>query len=212
MESKELQQNLLKYGIASINVEWPDYVGDLSLTEQDVKNLFEILRSNELELASDFCTAPECLPMHAWRAIGQLRIPSVIPELFEILQDDANQEAYWFQIEFPLIIKEIGAESLPIVQTIIQDEYIDWYPRSIIAGSLKYFANTSAKTKGLICRIIIEILEDYKNRDIYFITSILKEYTKIDGPDISALCKELVKMQKIDFDLITIEEFESLLN
>ncbi len=89
--------------------QWPDYQ-ELGMEPEQIPALIQMATDEALHEASS--ESPEVwAPVHAWRALGQLRaVEAVEPllELFDRLEDDG-----WIHEELPEVFGMIGPAALP---------------------------------------------------------------------------------------------------
>jgi hypothetical protein len=113
---------LLTYGDPRLlNVKgWPDYLA-LGFGPEHIPDLIRLAIDAELNNAD-----PDSLevwaPLHAWRALGQLRAESAVEpllSLFGILEDDEGYD--WVMTELPEVFGLIGPAALPILTAYIAD-------------------------------------------------------------------------------------------
>ena len=69
---------LLSYGNPGTpTAEWPDYVGEFGLTAEHIPDLIRMATDRKLNLAN-VDSLEVWAPLHAWRALGQLRAEAAI--------------------------------------------------------------------------------------------------------------------------------------
>ncbi len=112
-------ERLLTYG-ASDRItpdEWPDY-RELGMGPEHIPDLIQMATDEALNEADS--ESPEVwAPLHAWRALGQLRaVEAVEPllELFDRLEDDD-----WVHEELPAVFNLIGPAALPALAAYLAD-------------------------------------------------------------------------------------------
>jgi hypothetical protein len=112
-------QRLLTYGESERITpdEWPDY-RELGMGPEHVPDLIQMATDEALNEADS--ESPEVwAPLHAWRALGQLRaVEAVEPleELFDRLEDDD-----WVHEELPVVFGLIGPAALPALAAYLAD-------------------------------------------------------------------------------------------
>jgi hypothetical protein len=104
-------ERLLTYGESNRITpdEWPDY-RELGIGPEHVSDLIQMATDEALNEADSESTEVWA-PLHAWRALGQLRaVEAVEPllELFDRLEDDD-----WVHEELPAVFGLIGPRALP---------------------------------------------------------------------------------------------------
>ncbi len=112
-------KRLLTYGESNriTPEEWPDY-RELGIGPEHVPELIQMATDEELNVAAAESTEVWA-PVHAWRALGQLRaVAAVEPllELFDRLEDDD-----WVHEELPAVFGLIGPAALPALAAYLAD-------------------------------------------------------------------------------------------
>jgi len=111
---------LLTLGVTDIYSEqWPDYVSWLNLTEANVPDLLRIVLETPWE-GRDWENEPDAwAPIHAWRAIAQLRSQAAIKPLIHLIDRSENNEWVWSEI--PYVYAMLGPLSIPPLSKYIQE-------------------------------------------------------------------------------------------
>ena len=91
--------------------EWRDYPA-LGLTAEHVPELARMALDDDLRWA-DFENTEVWAPLHAWRALGQLRTETAIEPLLQLLDriDDTGDD--WTREELPKVFGMIGPAAVP---------------------------------------------------------------------------------------------------
>ena len=99
--------------------DWRDYRAD-GLSEDDVPELIRMIHDETLNGAKDEQTAAWA-PVHAWRALGQLRAPDAVTSLVDCLVAADEQDDDWALDEIPTVLGLIGPGALPALRTLLHD-------------------------------------------------------------------------------------------
>src|SRR5436309_73583 len=111
---------LLTYGKPEpTNVEnWPNYL-ESGLGPEHIPGLLRMTADEELWKASQ--DAPEnWAPVHAWRALGQLRAVTALEPLLHLLEEKISDD--WAMDELPRVYALIGAAGIPIIEAYVADK------------------------------------------------------------------------------------------
>jgi hypothetical protein len=102
--------------------EWRDYVGDFGLGPDHVADLIRMVRDDSLNHATD----DQLLwaPVHAWRALAQLRATEAIAPLLDQLRTDAAYDDMVNQ-DYPAVFGMIGPEAIAAIDALIVEATID---------------------------------------------------------------------------------------
>jgi hypothetical protein len=95
---------------------WFDYQ-ELGITDEHAPELIRIIQEINLfwplgDTESDEVSAP----IHAWRALGQLRSQGAIPALVELVIQNEELESDWIMEEIPVVIAMIGPVCIPVLR------------------------------------------------------------------------------------------------
>jgi len=104
--------------------EWSIYP-DLGLGPEHIPDLIRMATDEELRWAySD--TLEVWAPIHAWRALGQLRAEAAIEPLLSLLEE-AEGDDDWVMEELPEVYGMIGPVAIPaITEYIANNSHLDW--------------------------------------------------------------------------------------
>jgi hypothetical protein len=104
--------------------EWRDYPA-LGLTAEHVPELVRMALDEDLH-RSDWESAEVWAPLHAWRALGQLRAESAVEPLLQLL-DRIDEDDDLVQIELPKVLGMIGPAAIPGLRDFMGDaEHGEW--------------------------------------------------------------------------------------
>ena len=124
---------LLNYGDCRKFKKWPNYVQELCLEEKHIPELIKMATDEELN-HGDSDSHEVWSPVHAWRALGQLKAAQALEPLMALLN---NRDDDWISTDFPALCTLIGIEAIPVLKTFLADSSNDFYARSDAAESLK---------------------------------------------------------------------------
>ena len=155
-------RQLLIFGAIGTTAEperWPDYVMRLGLRPEHGPDLIR-LACDRAAHAADHDTALLWAPVHAWRALGQLRVEAATEPLLEaskeLWMDDDTAAG-----ELPVVFGMIGPAALPFLSRFIRDQSGSEPP---IWTAISGIANVGLRFPG--CRhACIDILSDLLKRE-----------------------------------------------
>ena len=97
---------------------WPDY-RNLGLEDHHVPALIRMAIDPALH-ATEERSAAGWAPIHAWRALAQLRAPAAAEPLLALLQREMDSS--WVFEELPVVLGMIGPAALPGATLLLFDE------------------------------------------------------------------------------------------
>ena len=89
--------------------DWPDYL-ELGLGPEHIPDLLRMTANEELWEAGEDASE-NWAPVHAWRALGQLRAVNAVEPLLHLLVERVRDD--WAMDELPQVYGLIGAAAIP---------------------------------------------------------------------------------------------------
>jgi hypothetical protein len=183
-------EQLLSYGDAFIKGEWPDYLA-LGLTAPDIPELIRMatdpmLLENE-ELQDD-------APIHAWRALGQLRAQEAIEPLFALLKLEEND---WAFEELPKVYRLIGPTAIPTLKDFLKNPENGWTRCS--AGTALELIGKDFPEHRLACiGAIVEALQLHSENEPDFNAILIGDLVELKAVEAAPLIQEAYEADHVD--------------
>jgi hypothetical protein len=127
-------KQLLTLGEPSFDDDWPNYL-ESGLGPEHVPDLIRLAGDQDLN-TGDPNSKDVWAPLHAWRALGQLRAEDAIHPLLELLQREAENDGDWGLSELPTVFAMIGPAALPHLAVFLADPDRPLYARTAVAEGL----------------------------------------------------------------------------
>jgi len=131
----------------------PDYVTTLGLTQEDVPQLITITlqRLEYRDWPEDEDDYSGYAPIHAWRALAQLRVVEAVPMFLDMLDPMDKNDDDWYLEEFPWAFGYIGPPAIEAVTAYLQNTNHLEYPRICVAHALEIIAkkHPEARTQAV---------------------------------------------------------------
>jgi hypothetical protein len=127
-------QQLLTRGAPEFDDDWPNYL-ESGLGPEHIPDLIR-LASDPVGFEGDPESKEVWAPLHAWRALGQLRAEEAIHPLLELLQQEAEHDGDWGLSELPSVFAMIGPAALPHLAVFLADPDRSLYARTSVAEGL----------------------------------------------------------------------------
>jgi hypothetical protein len=141
--------------------DWPDY-RELGIGPEHIPELIQMATDEDLNLAAAESTEVWA-PLHAWRALGQLRaVEAVEPllELFDRLEDDD-----WVHEELPIVFGLIGPAALPKLAAYLADLSHTDSSRISAISSIERIGKTWPDARDEALAILEERLERFEENE-----------------------------------------------
>jgi hypothetical protein len=195
---------LLNYGFAEATANWPEYVRELGLGEQHIDALIRMATDAALYDA-DAETLQASAPVHAWRTLGQLRAPSAVSPLLEMLD---QRQSDWTIMEIPEVIGMIGAPALATLASWMADES---RREAVMYGVIRSLVEVAQREPGTakdVVGLLIKRLEKYRDNDLSVNAHLVEALCRLRAKEAFALIKEVYLRQRAD---VTIFHWDQVL-
>ena len=157
--------------------KWPNYL-ELGLTDEHIPDLILLATDQGLSWAESE-TAGIWGPVHAWRALGQLKAAAAAEPLLSLF-DDLDEDEYfdeWTVEELPEVYAMLGPATIPALSAYLADPAHGVYPRDAAASSLAAITKTHPEARVECIAHITAALEGFNENDptlnAYLISSLL---------------------------------------
>ena len=152
---------LLTYGDCRGFDGWPDYL-ELGLTQEHVPELIRMATDEELNWA-DSDSLEVWAPIHAWRALGQLKAEEAIEPLMELFHELEGND--WVTEDLTITYEMIGPKAIPALAEYLGDGSYDLFPRSTAAYSLERIGTTNPEAREECIVVLTKQLERFDEND-----------------------------------------------
>jgi hypothetical protein len=161
---------LLTLGDPRGEAGWPEYTA-LGLTDEDVPALIRMALDEDLNHRgpeSDEVWAP----LHAWRALGQLRAMEAAEPLLALFDELDNGGDDWITLELPKVYSMLGPDTIPILREHLADTDRGPWSRAGAVDSLVHIAQQYPDVRDEVIAILSAQLEHFEEQHRRFNASI----------------------------------------
>jgi uncharacterized protein DUF1186 len=153
---------LLSFGDARETMaEWPDY-GQLGLGPEHIADLIRMATDPQLNRADEDNQAVWA-PIHAWRALGQLRAAEAVEPLLSL--HDTLEDKDWILQELPAVYGLIGSPAVPALSAYLADPEHDLWSRVAAANGLAKIGQRHPEARAAAIAAISSVLERHAEHD-----------------------------------------------
>ncbi len=152
---------LLTFGDCSKFREWPNYL-ELGFGQEHVAELIGMMTDEALNTASDSLAV--WAPIHAMRALGQLRAEAAIQPLIGLFNHTDAGDNYAV-LSFPKVMGMIGPVAVPALAAFISNPAHKMYPRSYAGDCLAEIGTQYPVAREECIRSIVAALENFEKND-----------------------------------------------
>lgn len=154
---------LLNLGDPRDRREWPVYTA-LGLTREHVPDLIRMMLDVDLNEA-DSGSREVWAPLHAWRALGQLRAVEAIEPLLSLLPHIDDHDDDWIGEELPRVFSMIGTPAIPALTAYLADATQGLFARIAAAHSLEWIGRRYAAAHDQSLATLSAQLERFAEND-----------------------------------------------
>ena len=152
---------LLTYGDARESFNWPDY-RQLGLGPEHVPDLIRMATDDDL-LRADSESVEVWAPIHAWRALGQLRAEAAVEPLLTLF--DTLDAGEWILEEMPEVYARIGPAAIPALTAYLADTSHLLFSRVAASGCLQHVGAAHPEARAECVAAITRQLERFAEND-----------------------------------------------
>jgi len=163
--------------------EWPDYPAAFGLGPAHIDALIRMGCDAAL-LDADMACSEAWAPMHAWRALAQLRAEAAVAPLLAVTA--AYEEEHVLDPELPTIFGLIGPAALPHIAGFVLDPANAISPVSTAISGLTEIAGRHPDCRAEVIDILVRVLEAPAGSDptiLGFAVSALLDLEAIEAID-----------------------------
>lgn len=135
-------------------------------------------------------------PIHAWRALGQLRADAAVDPLIRLFHEIDDNE--WVIEELPYVLAEIGPAACPSLLAYLQDEGYPPFARMIAATSLAQLGVRFPAVRQEVVDVLCAQLERYRKNTSGVNSILISRLVDLDARECSELIHEVFVASKVD--------------
>lgn len=181
--------------------EWPDYPATYGLSLDHVPDLVRMMQDEGLNWA-DSDNDEVWAPLHAWRALGQLRAKSAIDAILDTFYtiDDWNQD--WQQSEYPIVMAMIGPAAIPALQTYLADSDNGLWARITAVSSLEKIGQQYPDGRDECVAILTGQLTHHAGQDPIFNAFIISSLVDLKALESVGPMEEAFHADHVDLSVL----------
>lgn len=156
---------LLTYGEPNVAdySGWPNYLEETSIGPEHISELLRMIEDKELRTMDPDEADPKYWgPVHAWRALGQLKAISAVKPLLDCapaLMDDNSDLSEWAIEELPDVYSLIGKDAIPLLAQYLADTSYSEEARVNLAIALSSITGIHPETREECIQVLMHQLE-----------------------------------------------------
>jgi len=198
---------LLSYGECHIGEKWPSYLDELRITQEHIPNLIDVA-TNPCFSQVDSESLEVWAPIHAWRALAQLRAEEAVEPLLQLLEDPDN---YWAHAELPSVIEEIGISALPAIEKFLSEPSHSNDAHIHVVTCLSSIAKKHPPARQACIELMLNKLEDYQTNGSSLNGYIIQALCQLGATEAKPLIKQAFDVDQVDPEIVEREDVQNCL-
>lgn len=177
---------------------WLDY-RDLGLTDTDVPDLIRMATDANLHNAFHE-SADVWAPLHAWRALGQLRAADAagpLVQLFEQLKDDD-----WVYEELPEVFSMIGPATIPVLEHFLADDGVEEISRISVPSCLVRIAKDHPDHGDACLSVLVRQLDKFNTNGSTLNGFLILGLVELGATDAIGLIRQAFSADRVDLSVL----------
>ena len=192
---------LLSWGAVdppSSNRRWPDY-RQLGLTEENIPDLIRM--ATDLDLHNAPHDSPEVwAPLHAWRALAQLRAVEAAPPLVHLFEQLKHDD--WIPVEFPVVFSMIGPETLPALERFLADDDVEESCRLSVPQCLVRIGQDHPGSRDACVQVLVQQLEKFETNGATLNGFLIASLIDLGATPAIGLIREAFSKNQVDLSVL----------
>lgn len=190
---------LLTYGDARNTRSWPNYLA-LGLRAEHITDLIRMTQDDDLHWA-DGDSLEVWAPMHAWRALGQLRAEAAIESLLELLHRVDDDDDDWVGEELPEVFGLIGPAAIPALAAYLANAKHRPYARAAAAAAFAHIARKHPAARNECISGLVGQLEKYAGNDRLLNAMLVAPLLELGAVEAAPVIEHAFGAEAVDFSV-----------
>ncbi|HBC89312.1 MAG TPA: zinc-binding protein [Lentisphaeria bacterium] len=180
--------------------EWIDYAS-IGLCSEHIPELTRMVGDDKLNF-SDTGSVSVWAPLHAWRALGQMRAVSAVDALLSQLYLVDENDDDWMTSDYPRVFGMIGTPAIPALSAYLADEKKTLFSRICAMHCLEKIGEMEPLARKQCVDILVGNLRNYERQDPAlnaFLILYLKELKSVESID---AIRQAYLSDSVDIDVL----------
>ncbi len=193
---------LLTLGVPELSGERGNYLA-LGLSADNIPELLRMATDHALLWANEDSAAMYA-PMHAWRALGQLRAEAAVAPLIGLWDDVGRDDGYddWALEEIPYVLGTIGAPALPALTAYIADPTHDTNALTSAAVALSELAQRYPDQRAACVEVLTNVLARAAEYDPVVNGFVIAELIELHAVESAEMIKAAHYAKRVDLSIV----------
>lgn len=173
-----------------------DYVKE-GISKADIPELIRMATSRELNRAP-FPSSLVWAPIHAWRALGQLRAVEAIEPLLTLLRYIDEDQDDWIGEDMPRVLGQIGPDALVPLGEYLNDAANPLWARVAAEESIHNIGKDFPETCERAIALLVRTLERYTENDPILNADIIYAFSRLKATETLPLIEKAFAAGSVD--------------
>jgi hypothetical protein len=174
------------------------YVKKFGFTEADIPELIRLATDHDLNWA-DSLSKEVWAPVHAWRALGELKAEAAIEPLLSMFNE--LWEGDWFNEDMPDVFAGIGPTAIPQVKAFLENADNQFYSRWTALNILVRMAETYPETRDACVQELIQQLEHFDKNNREWNGVIISTLIDLEAKEAAPLMEKAFSAKWVDISI-----------
>jgi hypothetical protein len=189
---------LLTLGDARNVRNWSDYLA-LGLGPEHIPDLIRM--ATDEELWADPESIEVWAPVHAWRALGQLRAEAVAEPLLGLLHRIDDDQSDWVGEEIPEVMGMIGPAAIPALATYLADSSRGLWARVAASASLSEIGQRHPASRADCVAVLTRQLERYEENDKTINADVIAALIELKAVETAPMMERAFAARRVDYSV-----------
>jgi hypothetical protein len=176
--------------------QWPDYLA-LGIGPEHVPELIRMMQDDELNQA-DSDRLEVWAPVHAWRALGQLRAEAAIEPLIGLLERIDEDYEEWIGEEVPQVLGLIGPAAMPRLSECLFTPHEGIWAQSLAGNALAEIGKRHPEVRGECVATLSRALEGFASQDRELNAFFIGNLIDLKAVEAASLMEEAFAANRVD--------------
>ncbi len=191
---------LLALGACRRQSRWPEYLA-LGLGPEHVPDLIRMTLDEDLHRAdsdSDLIWAP----VHAWRALAQLRAEEAVEPLTHLLPRIDEHDDDWVGEELPRVFGHIGPPAIPVLADTLADGAHGLWARVAAAHGLEEIGTRHPEARSDAIDALTSTLERFADLDSTLNAFLISYLVDLDAVEAAPLMERAFQAERVELQVM----------
>lgn len=188
---------------------WPDYLA-LGISSEHIPELLRIVRQIQSFWYDDeYDDDQGFTPIHAWRALGQLKATEAIDMLIFLAHENEEYSSDWIGEEVPVVLGMIGPDSIPALRGYLTSPERARWAAVTIAHAIEKIGNQYPSSRDECVGVIQSALEDFLKNDETLNALLISYLVDLKAAEAVSLVERVFESGNVDISVMgDFEDFQ----